>query len=124
MVHKGDQTEFYNYWKKRGLNRTEVPFKNGLNPGDLVVVKKDNNITVGEVVVFEKNGNTPIIHRVIEKRKINGRYYYQTKGDANPYSLTFEKNLTEKDIKGTAAYRIPFLGIPKMLLTRFLIKVT
>lgn len=121
MVHERNQEEFYNYWEEKGLNKTELPFKKGLNPGDLVVVRKDDNVTVGEVIIFEKNGATPIIHRVIEKRKVNGNYYYQTQGDANPYSLPFEKNLTQEEIKGTAAYRIPYLGVPKMLLTRLLL---
>lgn len=124
MEHNS-QKQFYNYLEGFGIGKnSSMPYKQGLNRGDLIVVMKDKNITVGEVIVFEREEGTPIIHRVVKKEEVDGTYHYQTKGDANPYSLPFEKNISPKQIEGVAGYKMPYLGVPKMLLTQFLIRLS
>ena len=122
-----------------------------LYPGDLVIVidKKPANIQVGyqngDIVVikgpeyhtdqgaepdfWDIPNNTRIIHRVIDKKLINGTWYFLTKGDNNvifdgsirtifkseDYSI-FEYNesngvyITQDAILGVVVFKIPFIG--------------
>lgn len=102
-------TNFDDWWTKRGKWYEEnkipkeefnkFPFKNGINQGDIMVLKKGNKVDIGDVIVFTGNQN-PIIHRVVEKN--NG---FRTKGDNNstPDGIT-------NNVIGEAFFRIPYLG--------------
>jgi signal peptidase I len=125
MVHDASISEtHYAYLQNIGISAEEIasfPYNNGLNPGDLMLVwkREPEDIRVGDVIVFKK-GDYLVIHRVIQIVNANGEYYYTTKGDHNPGSLPSEINITYDYVKGVANNRVPFLGIPKMLLTNFL----
>ncbi|MEB3759671.1 MAG: signal peptidase I [Desulfurococcales archaeon] len=56
-----------------------------LHTGDVVLIKKEapDQINVGDIVVYS-SGTKYIIHRVIEIKKIDGKYCYVVKGDNNP----------------------------------------
>lgn len=56
-----------------------------LREGDIVFIVKSGpqNIEVGDIVVYRTYTGSLIIHRVIEVREIDGKYYYVTKGDNN-----------------------------------------
>jgi len=82
---------------------------------DVVVdtkVEKPEDIKVNDIITFnssipELKGGT-ITHRVISIKNDNGKYYYQTKGDAN---ILEDSELVEyKDVIGRVAIRIPQLG--------------
>ncbi len=126
MVHDSSTPQTYNaFMENMGFNQSQIasfPYSNGLNPGDLMFVWKEaaQNIKIGDVIVFKRDGIL-IIHRVIKILDDNGTYYYTTKGDHNPQSIVpLEINITYPEIQGVARDRIPFLGIPKMILTDFL----
>lgn len=96
------------------------PFKSGFNKGDIMVLmgKKAEEIGIGEVIVFWSARQDPIIHRVVKKWQENGIYYFQTKGDNNPKSIQNsvldETKVSEKEIIGKSAFRIPWLGYIKI----------
>ncbi|MCM2326161.1 MAG: signal peptidase I [Candidatus Woesearchaeota archaeon] len=101
------------------------PFKSGFNTGDIMVLfgKDPEKIKIGDVIVFVANQRDPIIHRVINKWQVDGKYYFQTKGDHNENSYSFESAISEDLLVGKAALRIPFLGNVKIWfvdLLRFL----
>ena len=54
--------------------------------GDMVVIFRENvsNVELGDIVVYRTITGRMIIHRVIEKRKINNHITLIVKGDNNP----------------------------------------
>lgn len=100
-----------------GYNQTEFnewPFHYGLDMGDAVIVVNEE-IVVGDVIVYYHT-NDMIIHRVVNMTFINGVSYYDTKGDANPNSLSFEFMIPESQVIGKARFRVPLIGWPRTLL--------
>ncbi len=102
------------------------PYSSGINVGDMVVVvaKRPEDIHVGAVLVFQNKKDEIIMHRVIGKWTEHeggvDRYYFWTKGD-NHYTsidarLFNERRIPEEQIRGVAAYRISYLGLPRALL--------
>lgn len=101
---------FDNWWASNGKWYENIgiskekfnnfPFKNGINQGDIMMLKRGEDIETGDIIVFNGRGN-PIIHRVVEKKE-NG---YITKGDNN----LIQDGLTN-DIVGEAFFRVPYLG--------------
>lgn len=94
-------------------------FPNGLNIGDVVIVVAANPeaINVGDVVVFISNGGNPIIHRVVNVTIFQGEYFYHTKGDANPQSLSFEISVPYNAIVGKAVASAPLIGYPRVVMS-------
>ena len=85
-----------------------------IEKGDAVIIKKMNkedmaSIKVGQVLVFIHDGKY-ITHRVLYVSKIDGNYYFQTKGDAN----SEEDNYTveESDVIGITSRRVKWIGLP------------
>lgn len=106
--------EFNNWWE---LNKAKYgnlyidksqfesfSFKNGINQGDIMVLKNGNNLKIGDIIVFKGQSPNPIIHRLVIKDPP------QTKGDNNniPDSQTGQ-------VLGKAIFRIPYLGWIKIL---------
>lgn len=114
------QGDFYaRYNITRGVFES-FPFKNGFNTGDIMILygTKPERIQVGDILVFKSSRPDPIIHRVVYKWEANGTYYFQTKGDHNPYSLASssidETSISEKIVVGRAVLRLPYLGWIKL----------
>ena len=60
-----------------------------INAGDTIRVKKITNASIietSDIIVFKKPSNTEetIVHRVVNKKVVDGLWYFQTKGDNNP----------------------------------------
>lgn len=124
MIHNKETevTSYFTWLENNGFNINDTKnwnFPNGLNLGDVVIVMKakPSEIKIGNVIVFKKYDNTPIIHRVVEIKEVNDKYYFTTKGDANPAILEFEKSTSEENVAGKGVISIPFLGIPKLIFT-------
>ena len=126
------KANFTNWWKYCGswyvLHNITInefgrfPFKDGLNKGDLVVLKgvKPSQLKVGDVIVFRARNGEPIIHRLIKINNVSGRLFLQTKGDDNPYSMpTLEFNISPSSVIGVAVYKIPYLGYVKVYASEF-----
>tara|TARA_Y100000310_G_scaffold315910_1_gene367040 strand:- start:1284 stop:1889 length:606 start_codon:yes stop_codon:yes gene_type:complete len=101
----------------------EYKFKNGFNIGDIMILKgkKPGKIQLGDVIVFNGNRQDPIIHRVIKTWKENDKYYFQTKGDNNPRSMSaLESRIHEDNVIGYAVIRVPLLGYIKIWFVELL----
>jgi len=60
--------------------------------GDIVFIKHvpPQDIHVGDIIVYKAYEGNYIVHRVIEVRIVDGKYYYVTKGDNNALPDYFE----------------------------------
>ncbi|MBW2966095.1 signal peptidase I [Candidatus Woesearchaeota archaeon] len=110
------QKEFYSDIDITKQQFLTFKFKNGFNKGDIMLLKgtSPEKINIGDVIVFQNKRPDPIIHRVIKKRKENGIYYFQTKGDHNSKSvnstLLDETKIPQNKVIGKASFRVPYLG--------------
>jgi signal peptidase I len=95
-----------------------------IEKGDAVIISKIKHkdiesIKVGQILVFVHDGKY-ITHRVVYVSKIEDKYYFQTKGDAN----SDEDNYTveEEDIIGVTSQRIKWIGLPTVWLQELMSK--
>ncbi len=113
-----------------GLN-TQHPFgvvwsgsmEPAIRKGDLVIIRGvdavyirdgNGNNNTGDVIAFNAQGlwneapDEPIVHRVINKWKEGGLWYFQTKGDANYYMD--KAPIPENRVLGVVCAKVPFIG--------------
>lgn len=86
-----------------------------INMGDGMVYETydGRDVEEGDIIMFNANG-LKVVHRIIEKKVINGQIQYITKGDAN-----MEKDdgyITNSDIIGLYICKIPYAGYPSLWL--------
>ena len=100
----------------------DMSFVNGFNKGDIMVLygTKPKDIRVGDIIVFNGYMQEPIIHRVVKVTERDGIFYFQTKGDHNGVSYSFEADIPESRYIGRAVARIPWLGYVKILAVDFI----
>lgn len=118
-------TENRDFYKTYNISEEDFDryrYTNGFNTGDIMILRGTDpkNVEVGDVVVFWASRPDPIIHRVIRKWTVNGRIYFQTKGDNNPGSNLDERNIPESSVVGKAVIRIPFLGWVKIMFVNLI----
>ncbi|MBI2545015.1 MAG: signal peptidase I [Candidatus Aenigmarchaeota archaeon] len=110
-------------WLENNLdyNRTYIdswPVHNGLDIGDMPIIKGEKSYNVGDVIVYSVGGiNAPIIHRII---KINDDGTYQTKGDNNNAQNYYEKSVGSNQINGKIIFIIPKIGYFKVFINRLI----
>ena len=148
QVNRTGRLSFDEYWttcgawyEAEGIAKgafADFPFSRGFNTGDIMVLRRAENIAIGDVIVFEGRGTPePIIHRVIDIQQTDRGTVYSTKGDHNAgqivsyQQVTFgegtvsvpiidERRINEAQVVGKAWFRIPLLGYPKVWLTRII----
>ena len=112
------QAEFYAMYNITKDNFLSYPYNNGFNIGDIMILfgTKPKNIRKGDILVFNADLQVPIIHRVINKWEVNGKYYFTTKGDHNTdlFYAIGEDRINENQVIGRAVLRIPWLGYIKI----------
>ncbi len=89
--------------------------------GDILILQgaAREDLAIGDVIVFIPEGRgVPIVHRIVETN-LDGSF--QTKGDANPQQLPFEKNIPYQTIQGRSIVTVPYLGWVKIGLTEFIL---
>ena len=105
---------YFQYWAIAVASGSMSP---KINKGDVVIINKIGNdydrIKINDVIAF-RFSNVTIVHRVINKIKVNNKYYFYTKGDANNHEDNF--TVEEDMIIGTISTRIPYIGIPTVWL--------
>ena len=105
---------YFQYWAIAVASGSMSP---KINKGDVVIINKIGNdydrIKINDVIAF-RFSNVTIVHRVINKIKVNNKYYFYTKGDANNHEDDF--TVEEDMIIGTISTRIPYIGIPTVWL--------
>ena len=88
-----------------------------IHKGDVVIVEKVDNhfeeIEKGQVIAVKYN-NVIIIHRLVEKLKVDDEYYFYTKGDANAEVDNW--TITEDMILGVVNIKVPYIGLPTVWL--------
>ncbi len=95
----------------------KFPFKNGINVGDVVIVLPASykDVKVGDVVLYINPNGYPVLHRVVIKKNNT----ICVKGDNNRGFLPWECPLyNPKAIVGKAVFRIPYIGYPKIFLSK------
>lgn len=94
-----------------------------INKGDLLFVqgRDPEDIIEGDIIVFDADWSgapdEPIVHRVVDIRKVGGDWEFRTKGDAN--NDKDEDWVDEDDILGVVCGRIPYIGWIKIVLTDY-----
>ena len=89
-----------------------------IKKGDVVVIEKERDfdkLKEGEVIAF-KHGKIIVIHRLVKKIKLEDKYYFYTKGDANEKEDNFQ--ITEDMYMGIVKVRIPIIGYPTVWLNK------
>jgi signal peptidase I len=110
------------------------PFEQTLHVGDIIVIQQINpadlnaNYPYSDIIVYENPTNptaTPIVHRIVEKYKDNGTFYFQTKGDGNgnqwpdiPSPQEYDsrtlwstgQGVPQNHVIGKVVMRIPYFG--------------
>ncbi|MCW2924977.1 MAG: signal peptidase [Thermoleophilia bacterium] len=87
---------------------------------------RDTQVRVGDVITFDPPGRVPrTTHRVVAREQHGGRWYFRTKGDANPVADDWREPGTpeaaadetylrgvsySKGIAPRTAYSVPYLG--------------
>ena len=87
-----------------------------INIGDVAIIKKcgPNDVEVGDIIEYKMPDFT-VVHRIVEIKQENGRYYFATKGDSND---SRDKNLvTEDQLIGKCLFKIRYLGYPAIWIT-------
>lgn len=120
MLHQGNFDEWWNshgtWYEQNGISKQEFQswkFLNGINKGDIIIVKGTNGIyEKGDIIIFKVPvQSTPIIHRIISTGD-----YYSTKGDNNQYQLSQEKVINKGQVVGKAVGKIPLVGWIKLII--------
>lgn len=112
-------TNFEEWWSRnavwyesRGINKSEFesyPFHNGLNKGDIILAWGHSDYQKGDIIIFSAPTQYPLIHRLISNQSLS------TKGDHNLDQLDFEKEISQNQLIGKSAFRIPLLGWIKLV---------
>lgn len=110
------------------------PFAQTLHKGDIIIIQAVNpadlnaNYPNSDIIVYRNpNGVTPIVHRIVDKREINGTLYCKTKGDGNgpvtwPAIPNYYDNIPDTKgvpqnlIEGKVILRIPWFGWITLLM--------
>jgi len=122
-----------------GWNSLTHPFDHTLHTGDIVIIQGVNprdlktDYPNSDIIVFYEPNDpsaTPIIHRIISVKEVNGNLYFQTKGDGNgaigyqwpapttnspqggldPWDGNNPPGVPQKDVVGHVVMRIPWFG--------------
>lgn len=128
------------WYAQRGISQQAFdtfPFQNGFNTGDIMVLRSAKNVHLGDVIVFQSLTKEPIIHRVVGIKQTSRGTVYETKGDHNAGQIVEytnqsvqgvtvrvpiidETNVNAAQVVGKAWFKIPWLGYPKLWLSRLL----
>jgi signal peptidase len=89
--------------------------------GDILVLQgvPADQLKVDDIIVFSPpNQEIPVVHRII---KINPDGSFQTRGDANPGQIWYEKSIKASQIHGKQIMIIPLLGWIKIITMDFIL---
>jgi hypothetical protein len=132
MYHDGNVFSNFNTWfnehqqKYERINVTKAEFQNfilnkGFDKGDILVLVGANpkKLKIGDIIAFTSGtGGTPVIHRIISIKQVNGELIFSTMGDnnagqlvpGNNYGGIDEREINQNQLVGKAVFRL----VPKM----------
>lgn len=105
------KSEFLNFKYYKGMNIGDIIFLNGRNKDEL---------KPGDIIIYNAGEAKPIIHRIVQVYNQSGIVYYETYGDNNCGQFPFEKAVSQEQIIGKAAARVPWLGLVKIATVKFI----
>ena len=96
-----------------------------INKGDLLFVqgRDPEDIEEGDIIVFDAHDlwddapEEPIVHRVVDIDKHDGKFYFDTKGDAN--NDRDEEPIPGHRVKGVVCGRVPYIGWIKIVIADY-----
>ncbi|MHA1369009.1 MAG: signal peptidase I [Promethearchaeota archaeon] len=100
------------------IHKGDILFIKHVNGADIVAGDHVNH--TGDVIVYDTHGvwpipiDDPVVHRVIDKKYENGKYWFKTQGDAN--ILPDEGWIPEENVYGKVVATIPYIGYVKLFL--------
>ncbi len=89
--------------------------------GDILILHgvPAENLAVGDIIVFSPpRQGTPVVHRIV---RLNSDGTFQTRGDANPGQLGFEKRIYPEQIQGKVIMIVPYIGWIKLAITEIVL---
>lgn len=94
------------------------PFDRTLHVGDLIIIQGVSAEDIhaapepeGDIIVFRQMGSDElIVHRAIANAMIDGKLYFQTKGDGNGIPDENTPSLPADRVIGKVVMRIPWIG--------------
>ena len=123
MTHDDTVTSNYYLWMdKYGFtpdDLLDLPFKNGFNKGDALILMNTNKVAIGDVILYiNPDLKYPIIHRVVNITDEG----YVLKGDRNPAQDPWI--IKEEWLRGKAILRIPLLGWIRVIPTELFYRIS
>ena len=130
MYHQGNVfSNFDNWWDRQNskyvpfiinkLDFQDFPLKNGFSKGDIlfIVGVKPEKVKEGDIIIFSTSQYpNPLIHRVIDIKEEEGKFFFSTIGDNNENQLSVEKEISGESLVGKAVLRvIPYVGWFKLV---------
>lgn len=79
--------------------------------GDAIIFKKTqlDQIKIGEILAFRQSGKI-ITHRIINIQKIDDKFIFSTKGDANKTADAYQ--VEQENVLGIVKYSVKYIGYP------------
>lgn len=78
-----------------------------LSIGDIIFVRENDNIEENDIVAFV-DGQATVTHRVIGTTEIDGKKFYETKGDAN--NSADDNLIPHEQVEGKYCFKIAKIG--------------
>jgi len=110
------------------LYKGDLIMVQGVSSAQDIVVGRDDAVPPGDVIVFHKPTDTSelIVHRAVDKEFRGGKWYFQTKGDANSGADNWDGNwetdcdLAEDHLVGKVVGHVSHIGYIPLFLREFL----
>jgi signal peptidase I len=92
VVESGSMCVSHPYGACNGWVSLNHPFNQTLHKGDIIIIQGVNpadlntNYPNSDIIVYQRPDDpsaTPIVHRIVSAQEIDGKLYFQTKGDGN-----------------------------------------
>ncbi len=102
------------------INKGDLLFLRGMDAEDIKEQDGDNE---GDIIVYDAKGlwegapEDPIVHRVVDKYKEDGRWYFITKGDAN--DKVDKEPVSASRVIGVVCGRVPYVGWVKIVMSDY-----
>ena len=102
------------------INKGDLLFLRGM---DAEHIKEQDSDHEGDIIVYDARGlwdgapEDPIVHRVVDKYKEDGRWYFITKGDAN--AKVDEEPVSASRVLGVVCGKVPYVGWVKIVMSDY-----
>jgi signal peptidase I len=136
VVQSGSMCVSHPYGACDGWLSLNHPFNRTLHKGDIIIIQAvdpkelNTNYPNSDIIVYQNPDDPidiPIVHRIVSAQEIDGKLYFQTKGDGNQDQLwptvpspgeydsvrlfhSSPNGVAEDKVLGRVVMRIPYFG--------------